>query len=90
MPETQAKLGRPKIDPEKKKSANFNTKLRPDTLDKLNTIIARKSVLKGKKYSSANFIEDAVSGPLPKKPTPKQIAEYNAAHPNAPYEPPED
>ena len=88
MPEKQPKIGRPTVDPEKKKTVNFNAKLLPATMDKLNTVIARRSVLDGKKYSGAKFIEESLERPLPRKPTAKQIAEYNAAHPNAPYAPP--
>lgn len=90
MSEEQPKIGRPKLDPADKK-VNFNVKLHPAHIKKLDIIIARKSALSGKKYSGAKFIEDTLDEtPLPRKPTAAQIAQYNALHPNAPYSPPED
>ena len=66
--------------PEGKKKILCNYYLPPLCNERIKEIAHRRSVKKGKKVSEATIVEIAIRGiPMPPKPTPEKVAEYEKA-----------
>jgi hypothetical protein len=74
-------MGRPTL-PEHLRTVLVNARLKPAVLNRLKIICFRRSILRGAPFSEGAFFTKAVmETPIPKPPTPEQVAAYIAANP---------